>query len=101
MSRRLNDAKWMRAEDDQLRAASASGEPVAAISTRLCRQVGRAMQVGAGYRAAEVSNTWWRRRQCAPKGARNGNYKHGRYTEEVQATRRWLREAAQLLRSFR
>src|ERR1700737_4952557 len=37
----------------------------------------------------------------APKGARNGNYKHGRYTEEVQATRRWLREATQLLRSFR
>ncbi len=23
----------------------------------------------------------------APKGARNGNYKHGRYTKEVAATR--------------
>jgi hypothetical protein len=31
------DAKWMRAEDDKLRAAAASGETVAAISKRLCR----------------------------------------------------------------
>ena len=30
-------AKWMRKEDDQLRAAAASGETVAAISERLCR----------------------------------------------------------------
>jgi len=31
------DAKWIRTEDDQLRAAAASGETVAAISKRLCR----------------------------------------------------------------
>jgi hypothetical protein len=31
------DAKWMRKEDDQLRAAAASGETVAAISKGLCR----------------------------------------------------------------
>ena len=31
------DAKWMRKEDDQLRAAVASGEAVAAISKGLCR----------------------------------------------------------------
>ena len=37
----------------------------------------------------------------APTGARNGNYKHGRYTEELQATRRWLRQATQLLRSLK
>jgi hypothetical protein len=37
----------------------------------------------------------------APSGSKNGNYKHGRYTQEVAATRQWLREAAQLLRSFR
>jgi hypothetical protein len=37
----------------------------------------------------------------APKGSKNGNYKHGRYTEEVQATRRWLREAAQMLRELK
>jgi hypothetical protein len=34
----------------------------------------------------------------APKGAKNGNYKHGRYTMEVAATRRWIREAIQTLR---
>jgi hypothetical protein len=26
-----------------------------------------------------------------PKGTRNGNYKHGRYTAETIAWRRWLR----------
>jgi hypothetical protein len=29
----------------------------------------------------------------APRGPENGNYKHGRYTAEVAATRGWLREA--------
>jgi hypothetical protein len=33
----------------------------------------------------------------APRGAKNGNYKHGRYTKEVAATRLWLREATHLL----
>ena len=37
----------------------------------------------------------------APKGERNGNYKHGRYTAEVAATRRWLREATHMLRKLR
>jgi hypothetical protein len=37
----------------------------------------------------------------APAGARNGNFRHGRYTKEVAATRRWLREAAKLLRKIR
>ena len=37
----------------------------------------------------------------APKGARNGNYKHGRYTKEVAAARRWLREATQMLRELK
>ena len=27
----------------------------------------------------------------APNGEKNGNYKHGRYTKEVAATRQWLR----------
>jgi hypothetical protein len=35
----------------------------------------------------------------APKGPKNGNYKHGRYTKEVAATRRWLREAIDTLRA--
>jgi hypothetical protein len=34
----------------------------------------------------------------APKGAKNGNYKHGRYTQEVAATHLWIREAIQTLR---
>jgi hypothetical protein len=33
----------------------------------------------------------------APRGSKNGNYKHGRYTAEVAATRRWIREAIQTL----
>jgi len=36
----------------------------------------------------------------APKGEKNGNYKHGRYTEEVAAARRWLREATHMLRKL-
>jgi hypothetical protein len=33
----------------------------------------------------------------APTGARNGNYRHGRYTKEIAATRQWLREASSLI----
>ena len=36
----------------------------------------------------------------APTGARNGNYRHGRYTKEIAATRRWLRKAAHMLREL-
>jgi hypothetical protein len=42
-------AKWMRKEDDQLRAAVASGETVAAISKRLCRS-----EKGVRYRAEKL-----------------------------------------------
>jgi hypothetical protein len=34
----------------------------------------------------------------APRGNKNGNYKHGRFTKEVAATREWLREAIDTLR---
>jgi len=37
----------------------------------------------------------------APKGERNGNYKPGSYTEEIQAPRRWLRDATKLVRDLR
>jgi hypothetical protein len=37
----------------------------------------------------------------APKGERNGNYKHGRYTQEVAATRRWINEAIHTLRDLK
>ena len=33
----------------------------------------------------------------APSGSRNGNYKHGRYSAEMTAARRWLREATRML----
>jgi len=35
-----------------------------------------------------------------PIGPKNGNYKHGRYTEEVAASRRSLREITQMLREL-
>ena len=35
-----------------------------------------------------------------PRGARNGNYKHGRYTAEVIASRRWLRETIREVRAL-
>jgi len=37
----------------------------------------------------------------APEGSKNGNYKHGRYTKEVAATRRWLRETTHMLRDLK
>ena len=36
----------------------------------------------------------------APSGSRNGNFRHGRYTAEVAATRRWLRETTRMLRDM-
>ena len=35
-----------------------------------------------------------------PKGARNGNYKHGRYTADAIASRRWLREKIREVRAL-
>jgi hypothetical protein len=61
---------------------------------------------GAPCKSAPVTG----RRRCrmhggaagsgAPSGSKNGNYKHGRYTAEVAATRSWLREATQMLRGL-
>jgi hypothetical protein len=61
---------------------------------------------GAPCKSAPVTG----RRRCrmhggadgsgAPSGSRNGNYKHGRYTAEVAAMRRWLREATRMLRDL-
>jgi hypothetical protein len=59
---------------------------------------------GAPCKSAPVTG----RRRCrmhggadgsgAPMGSKNGNYKHGRYTQEVAATRRWIHESIQTLR---
>ena len=35
-----------------------------------------------------------------PKGARNGNYKHGRYTAEAIASRAWLRKTIREVRAL-
>jgi hypothetical protein len=61
---------------------------------------------GAPCKSAPVTG----RRRCrmhggahgsgAPSGSRNGNYKHGRYTAETAAARRFLREARRMLRDL-
>jgi hypothetical protein len=35
-----------------------------------------------------------------PKGRRNGNYKHGRYTAEAIASRRWIRQLTRDVRAM-
>jgi hypothetical protein len=62
-------------------------------------QCGARTRSGAPCKSALVTG----RRRCrmhggaagggAPGGERNGNFRHGRYTKEVAATRRWIREA--------
>jgi hypothetical protein len=61
---------------------------------------------GAPCKSAPVTS----RRRCrmhggadgsgAPCGCRNGNYKHGRYTAETAAVRRWLRDTTRMLRDL-
>jgi hypothetical protein len=61
---------------------------------------------GAPCKSAPVTG----RRRCrmhggadgsgAPTGERNGNYKHGKYTKHVAATRQWLREMTKLVRDL-
>jgi hypothetical protein len=58
------------------------------------------VQVVAGHWAAQVSNARWRRRQRRSDRTKNGDYKHGRYTKEVAATRQWLREATHMFRDL-
>jgi hypothetical protein len=35
-----------------------------------------------------------------PMGSRNGNYKHGRYSAEAVASRRWLRQQIREVRAL-
>jgi hypothetical protein len=44
-----------------------------------------AMQIGAGTGRRRCRMHGGADGSAGPKGARNGNYRHGRYTEEVQA----------------
>jgi hypothetical protein len=55
-------AEWMRAEDDQLRAAAALGESIAAISKRLCRS-----ESGVRHRADKLGIKLARRQRFSPR----------------------------------
>jgi hypothetical protein len=65
----------------------------------VARRCGARTRSGAPCKSAPVTG----RRRCrmhggaegsgGPTGARNGNFRHGHYSKEVAATRRWLREA--------
>ena len=87
----MNDPMHLAQEPPQLRAAARCGAKTRAGSPcqspsvaakRRCRMHGGA--TGSG----------------GPKGARNGNYKHGRYTAETIATRRWLRRRIREVRAL-
>ena len=97
----LGDAKY-----DQKWTQSSPG--IGATALRLTKKAAGQTRSGAPYKAAPV--TW--RRRCrmhggadgsgAPRGgSKNGNYKHGRYTREVVATRRWLRDAIHTLHELK
>ena len=63
------------------------------------------MPVAFGSRQGEMSYARWRKGIRRTRGARNGNYKHGRYTAETIASRRWprrrIREVRPLTRRLR
>ena len=91
--------------DNPMRPAELVAQPPELVAQPA--RCGAKTRSGAPCKSAPVTG----RRRCrmhggadgsgAPRGSKNGNYKHGRYTEEVQATRRWLREATRLVRKFR
>jgi len=47
-----------------------------------------------------MPNARWRARVWWTKGAHNGNYKHGLYTAEAIASRRWLRHQTREVRAL-
>jgi hypothetical protein len=62
--------------------------------------VGKAMPVACRDREKALPDARWRAWIRGTPGALNGNYKHGRYTAEMIATRRWLRETTREVRSL-
>jgi hypothetical protein len=58
------------------------------------------MAAAVQRKAIEVECTEAQTAVAPRKAQRIGNYKHGRYTKEVAATRQWLREATQMLRGL-
>jgi hypothetical protein len=87
----MHDPMHLAQEPEQLRQAARcgartrSGMPCrspAVTGKRRCRMHGGA--AGSG----------------GPKGPRNGNYRHGRYTAEAIASRRWLRQLTRDVRAL-
>jgi hypothetical protein len=61
---------------------------------------GKTVPVGLGGWQKEMPNARCAKGSGGPKGARNGKYQHGRYTAEMIATRRWLRETTREVMSL-
>jgi hypothetical protein len=62
--------------------------------------VGKTVPVALGGWEKEMPNAGGAKGSGGPKGARNGHYEHGRYTAEMIATRRWLRETTREVRAL-
>jgi hypothetical protein len=58
------------------------------------------MPVACRSREKAMPNARWRARVWWTKGAHNGNYKHGLYTAEAIASRRWLRHQTREVRAL-
>jgi hypothetical protein len=79
--------------------------PRARISTQsgsVCGQdeVGKTMPVACRSRERRCRMHGGARGSGGPKGAHNGNYKHGLYTAEAIASRRWLRHQTREVRAL-
>jgi hypothetical protein len=62
--------------------------------------LGNAMPVACRDREKALPDAWWRTRIWRTQGATQGNYRHGRYTAEVIASRRWLRQLTRDVRAL-
>jgi hypothetical protein len=58
------------------------------------------MPVPRRDRETALPDAWWCAGIGGPKGSRNGNYKHGRYTAEAIASGRWLRQLTRDVRAM-
>ena len=58
------------------------------------------MPVACRDRKKALPNARWRAGIRGTHGARNGNYKHGRYTAEAIASRAWLRKTIREVRAL-
>ena len=89
--------------------ADRRAESVAVVSRTLAEMANRLhiavvavthLNKGGGSRKASSCRSAGADGSGAPTGPKNGNYKHGRYTQDVAATRQWLGEASRMLRKL-